>query len=978
MIFRFEECELDLPRYELRRAGEVLRLEPQVFEVLRYLLANRERLVTKEELLDAVWGHRFVTPATLNSRLKTLRRAIGDDGKRQRLVRTVHGRGFRVVAAVDIIDDDPVPPSREVESPAPDAAEAHVATVQSLEQPAESLVARDEELARLTSLLEGAGRGRRTFAFLTGEPGIGKSTLAAAFLSGIGGELFVARGQCLEQRGPSEPYFPLLDALGRLGRGSAGPTVVDELERVAPTWLAQLPALASADRLDEARRRSFGSTQPRMLREMAEALEAISTHRPLVLFLDDLHWCDPATLDLLAWVGERSEPARLLVVGTFRPGDAEGPLRTLVARLGRSCQAIEITLRRWGREELERFCATRFVGTGLTSDLLELAHRRSEGNPLFARSLIESWVEEGVVVGSLPLEEIAQRVPESLRLLLEQSVDRLADSDQRILESAAVVGPEFGAALVASALDTDEESIEERCEALSRGDRFLRAVGLEEWPDGTISGRYAFTHDLLQQAVHQRIPESRRARLHRRVGERLERALGPSIAARAAELAVHFVAAHDDPRAVEYLRLAAEQAVGRSAHREAIGFAENALAILDGRPDFPDRLRVELMLQRVLGPARLLTRGWGDPAAEQAYLRARELSERLGDLDQLAQVLHGMAYVHEIRGEFQRSEPILETCIGLSGEAPGPYTSVESHELLSCSFFHQGRFPDALGKAELAMAAFRPGVTGDPFAATLGMNAAVAAHFWAGLALWCIGFPDRALAPVGTGLRLANQSQLIYMQAAAHSLAAELYQFRGDIPTVVEHAEAALAISTRQGYPFHHAVGLTLRGWANVAQGETELGLEQLQRGIAMQAAAGADMERPYALGLAADGFLRASKAADGFAAVGEALELIERRARTFFWEAELFRTRGELWLLQGDREPATRDFERALAIATRQGAVSLQLRAALSLVRLSRAGADGRHDRRRLRSLLEGFTEGFDTADLQSAAALLDPPTPR
>ena len=307
MIYAFADCEIDTDRFEVRRAGERQPVEPQVFDLLVHLVRNHARIVTRDELLARVWGHAYVSDATVNSRIKAARRAIGDDGTSQSMIRTVRGRGYRFVA--DVVE------GRDDAGPAV-----------TLRGPAEPPIGREPELAELRRLCEAALGGERQLVVVRGEAGIGKTTLVdgVAAEASARGAWRVAAGRCPEPQGPVEPYLPILEALAALARGGATATLRDVLAERAPTWLLQIPWLADADALEAARLRALGAGPERMLREMVEALEALTATAPLLLVVDDLHWGDDATVALLAHLARRREPARLLVLATGRPAPGHG------------------------------------------------------------------------------------------------------------------------------------------------------------------------------------------------------------------------------------------------------------------------------------------------------------------------------------------------------------------------------------------------------------------------------------------------------------------------------------------------------------------------------------------------------------------------------------------------------------------------------------------------------------------------------
>ncbi len=503
------------------------------------------------------------------------------------------------------------------------------------------LVGRETELRQLQGWFARARRGERQVVFVTGEPGIGKTTLVDALCASLATEipLWLARGQCLDQLGAGEAYLPVLDALGQLCRGPAQEPPIARLAQQAHTWLLQMPALLGAADLEALQQRAQGTTRERMLRELAEALEALTAEQPLVL--EDLHWSDAATVDLLVYLARRRAPAQLLLIGTYRAAEViarRHPLRAVVTDLALHGHSQELALELLTKAEVAQYLASRFAGHEVPADLARLLHSRTDGNPLFlvtmvAHLLRQGWmaVDAGQVTIRVRPEVLAVGVPESLRALIDQQLEQLSGGEQQVLEAASVAGVEWSAAVVAAGVGAEVLAVEAQCEGLVRRGEFLQASGVAAWPDGTVAAQYGFRHALYQQVVYERIPAARRQRLHQQIGARLEQAYDERLSEIATALAMHRQQAGDAAQAVRYRGLAAQKANRRSAPREAIEHVTQALRLLKTLPATRERTGLELRLHLTLLPALLTLQGFASPEVARTCTHAQKLWRALGE-----------------------------------------------------------------------------------------------------------------------------------------------------------------------------------------------------------------------------------------------------------------------------------------------------------------------------------------------------------
>src|SRR5580700_8392572 len=471
----FGPFRCDVRDQRLFREGKEIKLRRKPFAILRHLTAHPQRLVTQEEIVEAVWGKIAMSESLIRTHVSDLRRAIGEGA-----VETVVGRGYRFLFAVET----------EKPEPKPQAAD-HVTT----HRTPPNLVGRGAEIGTLGQAFQAALDQKRQMVFVTGDPGIGKTTLVDAFLARVAAPrgALVASGSCIEHMGAAEAYLPVLAALGAVCRGDGDRHFVDLLTRHAPTWLAQMPGLVADQELQALALRTQGASQPRMLRELAEAFDVIAAQRPLVLVLEDVQWADASTTDLLAMLGARREPARILVVATCRPSEImKGDrMSRLIAELRAHKQATVLGLETWSEATTGEYLLQRFAAARFPEDLAPCIHRMTGGNPLFAAAVVDDLESRGMIRPSgdgweltASVADVAKRRPDTVRQLIDIQIDRLKSDEQGVLEAASLVGVQFAAGAVAFALELAADEVDSLCEGLASHKGLLRFVASEPWPDG--------------------------------------------------------------------------------------------------------------------------------------------------------------------------------------------------------------------------------------------------------------------------------------------------------------------------------------------------------------------------------------------------------------------------------------------------------------------------------------------------------------
>jgi predicted ATPase/DNA-binding winged helix-turn-helix (wHTH) protein len=896
----FGSYRLDLVNECLWRGMQVVPLRPKPFAVLRYLMEHAGRLVAKAELLHAVWPETIVSTEVLKGYIHDLRTVLGDDPHAPQFIETVGRRGYRFIAPLTTsappVSSSTFQVSSLAAGPAPSSP------------PRTSLiVGREAELQQLQGWLEKALRGERQVVFVTGEAGIGKTTVVDAFLERAVHQrgCWLGQGQCIEHFGEGEAYLPVLAALGQLCRAPGHKRFRVLLEQYAPTWLAQMPALLSAAEQEVLQRRTLGATRERMLREVAEALELLTAEQPLVLILEDLHWSDYATLDFLAFVARRREPARLLVIGTYRPAEAilrEHSLKRVKQELQLHGHCQELALEFLPQAAVAAYLGARFPAQQAPASLVQMLYQRTDGNPLFLITLIEELLRQGLLV---PLErELVLNgatagtvtVPENLQQMMEGQLERLTAAEQQMLEAASVAGAEFSPAAVAAGLATPVEEVEHQCATLARRGQFLQATGTAEWPDRTVATRYGFLHAMYQEMLAMHVTAAQRVSLHRRIGEREEQAYGARASEIAAELAVHFEEGRDYQRAVQYLQQAGEIALRRNAYVEGTKHFTKGIALLKMLPDTPARTQQELALQIPLGVSLAATRGMAAPEVKAIYTRARELCQSIQETSQLFPALSGLWRFRIVGAEHKTAYDLGQQLLTIAQSVQDPTLLIAAHQMLAVSCFHLGDLISARAHVGQEITLFRKAQHNRSLAFLLGIDPAVAGLCYTAWVLWYLGYPDQALKHIQEALTLAREFSHPHSLAFALNFTASLHQLRREEEVSREAAVAVIALATEQGSPHWLARGTLLWGWTLAQEEQKAEGIAQIHKGLAAHLAIGAEIEEPYFLGLLAEAYDKAGQTEEGLAVLDEALAIVDRTGERYY-EAELYRLKGELTL---------------------------------------------------------------------------------
>ena len=1001
-------------------------LTPKAFLVLRYLMDRPGQLATKEELLKAAWPEVYVSDAALKVCIRRLRRTLGDESRVPRFIETIPWRGYRFIGAINKMLPQPgnesaIPhlkfkvhgpkckiQSAKTKGQKPKTKENSQFSV-SKSHSALPLVGRDIVLSQIHSLLLPLLRGKQQTVFLSGEPGIGKTAVVDALLTRVSADarFWVVSGQCIEHYGAGEPYLPILEALERLCRLPGNEQLISILRQHAPMWLVQMPSLISSVDRKRLRQTLQGTTPDRMLREFAEALTRLTTEKPLILIIEDLHWIDLATLNLLSFLTRRHHQSRLLFLGTYRPDfivESDHPLPRLIRELSTHGQCHTIPLGFLDEEAVLTYVTACFPSSAFLPALAQALYQRTDGNPLFIVNVIEYLIAQGSLRQEhgqwrlhAKIADIHTIIPTNVQQLIDMQLDRLSPDELQILEVASVAGIEFSAAAVAAAIALPIPTVEEQYTKLARRSHFLRSLGAREWPDGTVAQQYAFIHSLYQNILYQRIPAGKRAHLHLRIGQQQKHDYRGQAEEITVELAMHFERGRDFRRAVQYRHDAAEKALQRYAYREAIEHFMIGLELLKVVPDSAERVQQEIALCSALGTALTATEGYASIVVEQIYARAHTLWQQAGSVYQPFPILLGLWGFANVRAELPTALTLGHQLLDLASTTQDSLHLSLAHNALGATFFWQGNLIAAQQHYEHSLALNDPtpiastDFVDNPGVVVLSSLSVIFSHF--GNIAQARTYADKALT-------LAQEQEHHYSLALARCHVAALHQVSRDFLATQRMAAAGMAVSAEKGFPYCLAFSTIQHGWARAMLTDGREGIEQVSQGVTAYQATGAVVWQAYFLALLAEVQLVAGQITDCLQTLTKGITLAQARGQ-LLPEADLYRIKGEVLLLsevQGpeskeeglnfkrskskitDPRPPTPDpvseaevcFLKSIEIGRTQQAKALELRATLRLCRLWQQQGKGDLARQTLRLLYERFSAGQNTADFREAQALL------
>ncbi len=849
-------------------------------------------------------------------------------------------------------------------------------------------VGRRKEVEHLKQVREQATNGQGQMVGVVGEPGVGKSRLFHEFKALSGQHCLVLETFCVAH-GSGYAYLPLVELLRNyfhirpqddertLHEKVAGRVVA--LERELEHGLSYLLSLlghaeftAALQQMDPYIReqRSFDIIKQLLVRE--------SLTQPVVLIFEDLQWLDEGTQAFLDTLSESLATAPMLLLVNYRPEYRH--------EWGSKTYYSQLRLDALGLEDAKELLASLLdeanwtVTASSLEPLKQLILEKTEGTPFFMEEIVRALFDQGALVqgmGGISLTRALDEVhiPATVQGVLAGRIDQLGAAEKDLLQTAAVIGREFSLSLLTQVTQEAEETLVPVLSRLQIAEFIYEQPAFPEV-------EYTFKHALTQDVSYSSLVSERRRDVHARTAQAIESLFHAQLTdRRLRELAYHSAHSGNTEKAVEYYQRAGELALKQSAYTEAIRDLTHALDLLPALPSTPDRPQQELTLLVSLGSCLMITKGYAAPEVERVYSRARELSHAIGDLPQKFPVLFGLWRFHLVRGEYAAAGEVIEKIRCLSECMPGSDQFMQAQQALGLTAFRLGAFAAAREHLERSVDMYDPSAHGPENAqGVIGQDPGVSSLAFLAWMLWHLGYPDQALQRSQEAIARAREISHPYSLVFALHFGTAVHRFRREGAMAQTQAEGVVALASEQGFPYFHAAGTYLRGWALAEQGRVEEGVADMLEGRRIWQESGIRQLGQVSL-LLAEAYGKLNRVKDGLAVLAQA-EVELDKSNEKWWQAELLRTRGKLLLASKDgtdhdSQEITACFEDAIQIARSQQAKSLELRSATRLAAFWQAHGKP-DDAYRLLSDIHGwFSEGFDTPDLRAAKALLESLTP-
>lgn len=844
-------------------------------------------------------------------------------------------------------------------------------------------VGRSLERAQLASCLTHVADTGGLLVAVCGEPGIGKTTLVDDFVRELDDSerAHVGVGRTSERVAGTEAYVPLLDAIEDLIRRDRSRLLGRILKETAPLWLAQLgTAIAREFVARRGKPDTVPRTQDRFKRELVAFLHAASRLKPIALVIDDLHWADPSTIDLLAYLVRQLGHAPVMVVAAYRPEEVLAERHPFPAikhdlQARGLCRSISVGF--LTRADLGDYIDRVLHPHRLPAEFADVVFGKTEGNPLFMVALLHD-LRETAVLGltdghwslTRSVSDIARELPESVRGMIQRKIDSLPEKSHRLLLAASVQGQEFDAATVAAVLAAADLETEEQLDWLDRVCGFVHKTGDVELPDGTLTARYRFVHVLYQERLYDTLAPSRRIVLSRDTAQALERFHASRPAAVAPQLASLYEAGRDFSRAADNFLASARQAADVFAYADAVVFGQRGLDALGRLPDSNERRARELAILMVIGAPMKAVRGFASDHVLQNFERAYALCRSMPDAKELADVLWALWASQIVRLDVDAAGRSVERLEELAHNSSDSTVSAQAIAGRMLVAYYRGDFERTQEYCARMLAVYDPAIH-QSLRSTVGWDAGMSAQVYLAWSSLALGFADRAVTQAEAGL--AHARRLGHIQTLVYALyfAAIVSHWRADWETFAHRVEEIARLASDYQLVHFATLATCLSGDYLFQQGRHDEGLRLMREGLAAYDALRARSSRPRFAAMLGSALAVAGQPEEGLAVIDGEIRAI---GAARFFESELYRVRGELLKVRGtgrDFDAAEQSFEHALALARAQRAKTFELRALTSLCALSALRGQVRHDDELL-ILVRGFPEGHANPAFREARALL------